>query len=199
MNERLIILTGGIGSGKSAVGRLFAERGATVVHADGIGHDILEPEGLVFREVADRWPQVVVEGRIDRRALGRIVFSDPDQLAELEALTHPAIRDRILELVDEAGDGPVVVELPILRDFLGEGWTRVVVDAPVEIRAARLRERGLADDEIEARLAAQPDRAEWLAAADHVIDNSGSLQDLERLADDLLGRLTSSRWRPAPQ
>lgn len=199
MNQRLLILTGGIGSGKSAVGRLLAKRGATVVHADGIGHEILEPQGLVFDAVAARWPQAVVSGRIDRRALGRIVFADPAQLAELEAITHPAIRERILEVVADAGDGLVVVELPILREFLGEGWTRVVVDAPEEVRLRRLRDRGLADDEIEGRMAAQPDRETWLAAADHVVDNSGTLDDLEAETERLIERLQTTAGRPAPR
>jgi len=199
MNQRLIILTGGIGSGKSAVGRVLAERGATVVHADAIGHGIIEPEGLVFREVAQRWPQVVVDGRIDRRALGRIVFEDPQQLAELEAITHPAIRESIMKQVEESQASLIVVELPLLADLLGDGWTRVVVDAPVDVRHRRLEERGMDPDEIDGRMAAQPSREEWLAAADHVVDNSGSLDDLVDEADRLVRRLGATAWRPAPE
>ena len=189
MKQCHVILTGGIGSGKSAVARLLSDRGALVVDADAIGHELFEPEELVFREVADRWPEVVVGGRIDRKALGRIVFANPMELGALEAITHPAIRQRVFERIQVAARSLVVVEVPLLSDFLGNGWTRVVVDAPNEVRVRRLRARGLDVDEIEGRMAVQPDRETWVASADHVIDNSGSLNDLDERVDDLLKAL----------
>lgn len=183
MVQRLIILSGGIGSGKSAVGRLLAERGATVVHADAIGHEVLEPEGSAFGDVASRWPEVVADGRIDRRALGRIVFNDPAQLAELESMTHPAIRRRIRSIVDRSDAWLVVVELPLLADLLGPGWTRVVVDAPEDVRRARLLDRGMEADEIDARMGAQPSAEAWRAAGAYVIENVGDPADLDRRVD----------------
>ena len=91
----LLVLSGGIGSGKSTVGRRLAERGMAVIDADEVGHRVLEPDGAAFDEVAQRWPEVVSEDSIDRTALGRVVFGDAAQLRELEAITHPAIRAEI--------------------------------------------------------------------------------------------------------
>ena len=182
-----VVLIGGIGAGKSAAREVFAGLGALVVDADAIGHSVLEPGGVAHSAVAGRWPEVVADGVIDRRALGRIVFSDPEQLAELEAITHPAIVSRIAEVVGSApADGLVMVELPLLDHFLGEGWITVVVDAPDETRRARLRARGMEDDEISMRLEVQPDRAQWLSGADFVVDNSGDRE--------LLGAGVSRVW-----
>jgi dephospho-CoA kinase len=175
------ILSGGIGTGKSTAGDIFAALGAEIVSADEMGHRVLEPGGEAYEAVASRWPDVVDPwGGIDRRALGRIVFADPGRLAELESVTHPAIRSRILSIVDGSEAPAVLVELPLARDLLGDGWRRIVVDAPVEVRRSRLRARGMDDDEIEGRMAAQPGREAWLAWADHVVDNSSDIDHLGR-------------------
>ena len=174
-----VLLSGGIGSGKSAAAAVFADLGAAVISADQAGHRVLEPGGPAEAEVAGRWPEAVVAGSIDRRALGRIVFSRPGDLADLESITHPAIRSLILAEVEAEGDVPVViVEVPLPNDFLGPGWVRVVVDAPEDQRIFRLRLRGMEPEEIAGRMAAQPGRAEWLEMVDHVIDNSGDLEQL---------------------
>ncbi len=174
------LLCGGIGSGKSAAAAVFGARGAAVISADAAGHRVLDPGGLAEAEVADRWPAAVIDGRIDRRALGRIVFSKSGNLADLESITHPAIRRLILDEVAAAGEVPLVmVELPLPLDFLGAGWVRVVVDAPEEQRIFRLRLRGMEPEEIAGRMAAQPNRDTWLAMADHVIDNSEDLEHLQ--------------------
>ncbi|HSG79140.1 MAG TPA: dephospho-CoA kinase, partial [Acidimicrobiia bacterium] len=95
------ILSGGIGTGKSTAADVFAALGAEIVSADAMGHGVLESGGEAFDAVAARWPEVVGDdGTIDRRALGRIVFGEPALLAELESMTHPAIRSRILAVVD---------------------------------------------------------------------------------------------------
>lgn len=190
MTQRLIVITGGIGSGKSAVRDELAARGAHVIDADRIGHRILEPDGPAFGPVSERWPEVVVEGAIDRRALGRIVFADGMQLAELEAITHPLITERIELAVAEVPDSPIVaVELPVLKVVRGDEWTKVVVDAPDEVRTVRLSERGLEAAEIAGRMASQPPRDEWLARADLVIDNSGDHADLAAAVDQLVRSL----------
>ena len=153
-----------------------------MISADAAGHRVLDPGGLAEAEVAERWPAAVVDGRIDRRILGRIAFSEPGSLADLESITHPAISRLIVAEVDAAGEVPlIVVEMPRPLDFLGAGWVRIVVDAPEEQRIFRLRLRGLEPEEIAGRMAAQPSRDEWLAMANHVIDNS---QDLRHLQDE---------------
>lgn len=190
MLRRFIVLSGGIGSGKSAVGAAMAARGAHIIEADRLGHEVLEPGGGAFDQVAERWPDVIVDGRVDRRALGRIVFGNAAELRVLESFTHPAIRSRIGELVDTSTAEIIVVELPLERSFLGEEWIRVVVDAPIETRIERLRERGMDDDEIEGRLAAQPSRDHWLDLADEVIDNGGTLEALDARVAALVERLS---------
>ncbi len=186
-----VLLGGGIGSGKSAVAALLREAGATVVDADAAGHRVLEPGGEAFDQVAARWPEAVRDGRIDRAALGGVVFADPAQLAELEAITHPAIAARIAGAVAAAGTDVVVVEVPVLARLVGEDWPRVVVDAPDEARVARSVARGMDEGDVRRRMAAQPSRAEWLEAADYVVDNSGNLEDLSTQVERLWAWLSS--------
>ena len=159
-----------------------------VIEADRVGHEVLDPGGAAHDAVAARWPQVVLDGVIDRRALGRIVFADPDALAELEALTHPHIRRIVLERV-EAADGLVLVEVPVPVRWLPDEWPRVVVDVPDELRVARLLGRGMDRAEVAQRMAAQPTRDEWRALADHVVDNSGSEMALAEQVDALVDAL----------
>ncbi|NNL13097.1 MAG: dephospho-CoA kinase [Acidimicrobiia bacterium] len=185
--HRRVVLSGGIGAGKSAVARSIEARGIPVIHADTIGHAVLEPEGEAFHAVSAWWPEILLDGHIDRSRLAQIVFEDPQALRQLESMTHPAIAARILNLVaaEEAAD-LVVVELPLLLPILGDGWTRVVVDAPLETRKQRLVARGMDEVDIEARMAAQPSPQEWTDAAEFVIGNGGSLEDLETEVDRLL-------------
>lgn len=166
--------------------------GVTVIEADRVGHEVLEPHGPAFDEVAARWPSAVVDGRIDRRTLGRIVFADPTELSALEAITHPHIRRRVAEGIDGAPD-TVAVEVPIPVAWLDPTWPRVVVDVPDPIRIERLLERGMTRGEIHQRMAAQPTRHEWLELADHVIDNSGGADDLEPQVEALLSTLDVRR------
>ncbi len=174
------MLTGAIGTGKSTVGSLLAARGARVVDADRIGHAVIEPDGPAFADVAARWPDTLRDGRIDRRALGRIVFSSHADLQQLEAYTHPHIVDR-LEAFAAAAPGTVtVVEVSVPHLGLDDAWRRIVVVAPVELRHERLLGRGMEPDEVESRMAAQPPAEQWLERADVVIDNGG---DLERLSE----------------
>ena len=179
MAQRLILISGGIGSGKSAVGAALRARGVVVIDADAIGHALLEPGGAASGEVSLRWPAVVVDGKIDRRELGRVVFGDSGELVALEAITHPMIAAEIGRQVKAHGGVPVALEYPLLGDSFGPEWIRIVVDAPDDVRVARLLERGMTEDEISGRMAAQPSRGAWLAAADHVIDNSGDLEALD--------------------
>ena len=175
-----LVLSGGIGAGKSAAADVLSAREIPVIHADMIGHAVLEPEGEAFHAVSAWWPEILVDGRIDRPRLAAIVFADSQALKELESMTHPAIAARIHNLLaaQPAAD-LVVLELPLLFPLLGEGWLWVVVDAPMEARRRRLLDRGMDVADIDARLAAQPSASEWTAAADYVLHNSGTLEDLD--------------------
>jgi dephospho-CoA kinase len=178
------LISGGIGSGKSEVRRLLAERGIHTVDADAVGHVVLADEGL--HPVAERWPEVVLEGQIDRQALARIVFNDPRELSVLEAITHPLIFGRIEADLKEF-PGVAVVEMPLLETSMG--WPVIVVDADNETRLRRAVQRGMSETDVRRRMASQPSRADWLAAADLVVPNHGDAGQLEatvaRLADYL--------------
>jgi dephospho-CoA kinase len=179
-------LTGGIGSGKSVVRRLLADAGLRTLDADAVGHDVLETEARAA--VGEKWPDVVVaDGSIDRRALGRVVFDEPDQLAELEAITHPYIFERIAGEL-EGFDGVAVVEIPVMGSE--KDWPTIVVDSRDEMRVERIIERGLTRDEAIQRLTSQPTRGEWLARADLVIPNHGSLDQLEETVSMVMPILT---------
>ena len=190
MTQRLILISGGIGSGKSAVGRALADRGFLVIDADSVGHEVLEPENRANAAVAERWPGAMVGESVDRRALAMVVFKDPKQLAELEAITHPAIRQRIIGQVQAASERDIVVELPLLSNLLGDGWLRVIVDAPLDLRTERLHRRGMDRVDIKARLKSQPTSEEWIAAADYVIDNHGTIQELAGAVDLFVASLS---------
>lgn len=160
------------------VGVLLGLKGACVFDADQIGRRVLEPDGEAFEAVAEAWPDVVEKGTIDRSKLARVVFSDPSELGRLEEITHPAIRQRLEQLVEDCDAAVVVVEVPLLKDLLGPGWIRLAVDAPSEVRRRRLRERGMGVADIDRRINAQPSREQWLASADLVVCNSGSRDEL---------------------
>ena len=166
-------LTGGIGSGKSAVAGLLERLGATIVDGDRVGHWAISPDGPSFVPVSERWPETLVDGEIDRRALGRVVFGAPDELQKLEELTHPEIAKEIGRQV-EAARGVVFLETANPVRWLPVDWKRVVVVAPRNIRLQRVMARGLTQDEAEARLTAQPSDEAWLELADTTISNAGT-------------------------
>jgi dephospho-CoA kinase len=170
------ILIGGLASGKSQVRRFLEEAGIDTIDADSVGHLVLEPNGPAFDEVYSMWPQVVVDGRIDRAALAAIVFADQEQLALLESITHPHIFREISRRVATL-DGPVVVEMPLIANPFGSGWRRIVVDCIDENRFRRAVERGMDEAEVRRRMDVQPKRAEWLAVADVVVPNNGDLAE----------------------
>ena len=193
-----IALTGGIGSGKSTVSRLLAEKGAVIVDADAIAREIVEPGEPALKEIRDAFgPEVIdADGLLRRSKLAEIVFDDPGALARLNAITHPRIAARSAELLEAApADAVVVYDMPLLVEQGPQalaGWDAiVVVDAPDAVRLERLCDRGLERDDAERRMAAQATRQARLAAADHVIDNSGDLMSLERAVDALWTSLTS--------
>jgi dephospho-CoA kinase len=188
--DRRHLLTGGIGSGKSTAATYFEILGAFVVSADRIGHEMIAPGGAAHDAVVGRFPGSVVDGVVDRSRLAAHVFAERGELQALEAITHPAIRAKIHEVVDGVA-GVLMVEVPLIGDFLGPGWTRIVVDAPEPVRLRRLLARGMARQDAEARIAAQPTRGEWLESADLVVDNRGNLLALEGECRSVWRRITN--------
>jgi len=182
------ILSGGLASGKSKVREYLTRAGIVTIDADSIGHLVLHSNGPAFAEVAERWPHVVRDGEIDRPSLASVVFNEPGQLAALEGITHPHIFEVIKDRVDEV-EGAVVVEIPLLSHGLGDEWRRIVVDCRDDVRLVRAMERGMSEDDARARMKAQPSRAEWLAVADLVVPNHGSLEELEGEVQPLAGLL----------
>lgn len=189
-------MTGGIASGKSAVADLLAQRGAVIIDSDVLAREVVAPGTPGLAAIADRFgPQILREdGSLDRPALGAIVFTDPDARAALEAITHPRIRARADELRAAAPAGAVVIHvIPLLveANLVDRFDEVIVVDVPEEVQVERLRRRdGFTRDEAMARLAAQASRDDRLAVADHVVDNTGSLAELEASVDRLWGKLT---------
>lgn len=156
----------------------MADHGVMTVDADSVGHAVLNPDGPAYAQVVERWPHVVRHGEIHRPSLASIVFNDPAELAALERITHPHIFDTINARV-ESLDSIVVVEIPLLSHGLGDDWRRMIVDCRDELRLQRAVERGMVEQDARARMAAQPRRGEWLAIADLVVPNHGSLENLE--------------------
>ena len=181
-------LTGGIGSGKSTVAGMFADRGAVVIDADIIAREVVRPGQPALQEITEPFgPDVVSDtGELDRAALASIVFTDETALAQLNAITHPRIAARTQELMAAADpDAVVVYDMPLLvENNLTEGWDWVVVvEAPLSQRIDRLRERGVGADNMEQRMAAQASDAQRRAVADVVIVNDGDLSDLSTRVD----------------
>ncbi|MBV8299761.1 MAG: dephospho-CoA kinase [Candidatus Eremiobacteraeota bacterium] len=179
-------LTGGIGSGKSAVAAVFAERGATVIDTDALAREVVAPGTDGLREVAARWPEAVGrDGALDRAALAQVVFADENARTQLNAITHPRVRARAAEIERDVPRGVVVHVIPLL--FEGDYWRQcektVVVIAPDEVRIARVVARDAAEREaVERRMAAQiaPELAR--GRADYIVENDGDLSDLRERA-----------------
>jgi dephospho-CoA kinase len=179
-------LTGGIGSGKSAAAEEFARLGATVVDTDAIAHELTQAGGAALPELARLFGAEVIadSGAMDRRKVRERVFTDPVARKALESLLHPLIREESARRIAAASGPYVVYVVPLLVES-GEHRSRVdrvlVIDCPEELQIERVRARShLTVDEVRAILAAQATRAQRLAAADDVIDNSGSVEALRK-------------------
>lgn len=199
-------LTGGIGSGKSTVARLLVERGAVLVDADEVARDVVEPGTEGLARVVERFGRGVLlpDGSLDRAGLASIVFADSGARADLNAIVHPAVVDRMRERVAElaGSDEIVVLDIPLLAEGDGPdryGMTAVlVIDIPVDLALERLVEgRGMDRDDAERRVAAQATRADRLALADYVIVNVGTLDELAAMVDRAWAWMCSLREAPA--
>lgn len=188
----LVGLTGNIGSGKSTVAQLLSERGATIIDADVLARRAVESGTPAHGAIVERWGTSILsaDGGIDRGALRRIVFSEQAELEQLNAIVHPEVERMRAALVEQArgrGDRLVVCDIPLLfeRRMTGDFDRIVLVDAPRPVRLERLvRERGLRETEAMDMIVAQMPAELKRARADHVIDNDGTLGQLDaRVAD----------------
>jgi dephospho-CoA kinase len=200
----LVGLTGGIGSGKSTVAGMLADRGAWIVDADAVARSVVEQGSPALAALQERFGDGIVgpDGALDRPALGRLAFVDEQSRKDLEAITHPAINAEFLRRMQEAPEGSIVVcDVPLLAESpqaQARGYpVVVVVEAPRLLRLERLEERGVPREDAEARMAAQASDEERRAIATHVIDNSGDLAHLERQVDELWSDLVARRDAPA--
>jgi dephospho-CoA kinase len=190
-------LTGGIGAGKSEVARLLTTYGAVLIDADRIAREVVEPGTAGLAEVVARFgPEVLTaDGALDRAAMASRVFGDEEARRRLEAVVHPLVAQRTQELLASVpADAVVVHDVPLLveKGYAASYDMVVVVEAPEDLRVARLVEhRGFSPDDARARIAAQASSAERIAAADVVIDNSGTLGDLEAQVAELWVEVTS--------
>jgi dephospho-CoA kinase len=187
-------LTGGIGSGKSTVARLLADRGAVVIDADEIARRVTAPGTPGHDAVVGEFgPSVTdAQGGLDRAALARLVFADPAARSRLEAIVHPLVRAERERAVAAAPSGAVVVEdVPLLAEagLAGEYDVVVVVEAPAGVRVDRLVARGMDAEDARARVAAQASDAVRRAVADVVIDNAGDAAMLAEQVDRLWAKL----------
>jgi dephospho-CoA kinase len=183
-------LTGGIGSGKSEVARLFAARGVGIVDTDAIAHELTARGGAAIEPIRAAFgPAAIVDGALDRAVMRRLVFADPASRGKLEAVLHPLIRGRSDALVAQASSPYVILVVPLLVES-GVDRSRyqrvVVVDSPEADQVARVASRsGLDAAEVRAIMAAQVPRAERLSQADDIIDNSGPIENLGPQVDRL--------------
>jgi len=193
----LIGLTGNIASGKSEVAKMLAERGATLIDADVLAREAVRPDTQALKDIVKRWGNDVLQqdGSLDRAALRQIVFADQNELDALNRIVHPGVtrlRDREIARAKERGDQIVVCVIPLLfeRNLVEEFDAIVLVDAPRPIRLERLvATRGLEETDAMNMIAGQMPAELKRARADYVIENTGSLDDLERDVDALWSSL----------
>jgi dephospho-CoA kinase len=190
-------LTGNIASGKSEVARMLADRGATIIDADELAREAVEPETQALKDIIKRWGKDVLnqDGGLDRAALRQIVFADQNELDALNRIVHPGVtrlRDREIARARERGDPIVVCVIPLLfeRNIVEEFDAIILVDAPRPLRLERLvATRGLEETEAMNMIASQMPAELKRARADFVIENDGSLDKLERDVDALWSSL----------
>ena len=181
----LLGLTGGIGSGKSTVSALLAQRGAVIIDADAIVKELQEPGQPLLKELSDEFGESIIkdDGSLDRVALAGIAFADKDKLAALNKIVHPAVGREMNRRLEEqrTTDNVVVLDIPLLAENPRKGLCGViVVDVPVDVAVSRLMEfRGFKEDDARARVANQTSREKRVAIADRIVDNSGDMSALE--------------------
>lgn len=192
---RSVGLTGGIGAGKSAVSRLLAAHGAVVIDADAIAREVVAVGTPGLAAVVEAFGRGVLlpDASLDREALGKVVFADPEALARLNAIVHPLVAAEMAARIAAQPDDVIVVhDVPLLvENGLGAAYDLVVVvEAPLEVRLDRLvRLRGMAEEDARARIAAQATDEQRRGAAGVLIRNDGSFEDLRRAVGEAWPRI----------
>jgi dephospho-CoA kinase len=185
----LLGLTGGIGSGKSSVAQLLSARGAIVIDSDAIAREMQAAGSPLLAQLVERFGDVLYEdGSLNRAQLASIVFPSPENVKALNAIMHPAIGKEMSRRLDEQRktDNVVVLDIPLLVENPRKGLSGVlVVDVDNELAVERVvKHRGMDADDVRARISRQSTREQRIAIADRIIDNSGSLEELERQVED---------------
>ena len=200
----LVGLTGGIGSGKSTVACMLEERGAIVLDADELAHRVIAPGTPGHEKVVERFgPNVLAPGGdVDREALASIVFADAAARRDLEAIVHPEVRRMFAEEAERYRDtdkvvvlsAPLIVETGMYSVF----EVLMIVSTRIETQVERLvRERGMSEESVRARIAAQLPLEATAEVADVIVDNEGTLEELEGQVDRVWGDLQARARRPA--
>jgi dephospho-CoA kinase len=194
---RVIALTGGIGCGKSLAAQYFAELGALVIDADQLARAAIERGSQGFDEVVAFFGDSILNnGDIDRRALGELIFKNPQAKIKLEGIVHPFVRSEFEEAVASLkSDEVLVYEIPLLVETGAQDRFDLVitVESEMEIRIERLRQRGMHISEIQGRIAAQATREQRVEAADFLIENDGSEDELLRQVENIWDSLHENK------
>lgn len=200
----LVALSGGIGSGKSSVSALLAEKGAVIIDADAVAKELQEPGAEVFIKMVERFGDEIVgpDGRLDRPKIAEIVFNDKQALKDLNKIAHPTVRRVMADRADDQAqtDKVVVVDTPLLDESTNtrRDWDGVIiVDLPPELAVERLiAHRGFNESDAWARINNQQTREERLEGADFVVDNSGTPDDLPAKVDELWALIAQLPGQP---
>ena len=189
-------LSGGIGSGKSTVAKILTDLGAVVIDADVIAREVLEPGQVGYENTILTFGESVLSesGSIDRKKLAEMVFQNPDQLAKLEAIIHPAVIDRVAQIRESLPEtSTVVYDTPLMfeKQLQGQFDKVLIVSADIELRRSRLLERGLELNDINARMANQATDEQRESIADFVIQNNGSLAQLQEQVAKVWQQITA--------
>ena len=192
----VVALTGGIGSGKSTVGQIFAQLGATVIDSDQLARDVIERGSIGFNEIVAKFgDEILKNGEIDRQILASLIFKDPAKRSELEQITHPLIRKAFAKVVSSASPDSIVInQIPLLvesnHDYKFDHI--ITVSASESIRSERLIKRGLTNEQIKQRMQAQATDQMRENIADSVIVNEKSEQEItdqvEKIWEQLLSK-----------
>lgn len=194
-------LTGGVASGKSTVAAMLADLGAVIIDADALAREVVQQGTPGLDAVVAEFGEKLLapDGQLDRPAMGRLVFNDASARARLEAIVHPLVHQRAVELEEQALDDAVVVhDIPLLAESGRAGTfdAVIVVDVPPEVQLQRmLEERGWTEEDARSRIAAQVTREDRVAVATHVIENTGTREDLRTQVSEVFADVVSAGSR----